>query len=40
VGARIGSRLAVTRGARFIRPIFIAMALAIMGKLIWQNFQE
>jgi uncharacterized membrane protein YfcA len=37
VGARIGSRLAVMRGARFIRPIFIAMAMAIMARLIWQN---
>lgn len=38
IGARIGSRLVVTRGTRFIRPVFIAMVLLITAKLIWQNY--
>ena len=39
IGARIGSRLVVLRGARFIRPIFITMVLAISARLIWQNLK-
>jgi uncharacterized protein len=38
-GARIGSRLVINRGSRFIRPIFIVVVLAICVKLLWQNFQ-
>jgi len=38
IGARIGARLVVSRGARFIRPVFIAMVLAITARLIWQNY--
>ncbi len=38
-GARIGSRLVITRGSRFIRPVFIAVVLAITAKLLWQNFK-
>lgn len=37
IGARIGARLVVSRGARFIRPVFIVMVLAITARLIWQN---
>lgn len=37
VGAQIGSRMVVRRGAKFIRPIFIAVALAITARLVWQN---
>lgn len=38
-GARIGSRLVITRGSRFVRPVFIAVVLAISAKLLWQNFR-
>ena len=38
-GARIGSRLVITRGSRFIRPVFIAVVVAISAKLLWQNFR-
>jgi uncharacterized membrane protein YfcA len=38
IGARLGARLVVVRGAAFIRPIFIAMVVAITARLIWQNF--
>jgi hypothetical protein len=38
IGARIGSRLVVNRGTRFIRPVFVTMVLLITARLIWQNF--
>lgn len=38
-GARIGARLVITRGSRFIRPVFIAVVIAISAKLLWQNFR-
>ena len=37
VGARIGARMVVRKGTRFIRPVFITMVLAVTAKLIWQN---
>ena len=38
VGARLGARVVVRRGARFIRPIFIAVVLAITGRLLHQQW--
>lgn len=38
VGARLGSGLVLTRGAKIIRPIFIATALALAARLAWQAF--
>lgn len=35
VGARLGAGLAVRRGARFVRPIFVVMVVAVMARLIW-----
>lgn len=37
-GARLGSGLVVARGAKIIRPIFIATALALTARLIWKSF--
>jgi hypothetical protein len=37
VGARIGSGLVVQRGARFIRPVFIAVVIATTLKLIYDR---
>jgi uncharacterized membrane protein YfcA len=37
IGARIGSRMVIRRGTRFIRPVFITMVVLITAKLIWQN---
>lgn len=39
IGARIGAHMVVSRGTRFIRPVFITMVLAITAKLIWQNYR-
>jgi uncharacterized membrane protein YfcA len=39
LGARVGSKLVIKRGTSFIRPVFIAMVLALVGRLIYQNFK-
>lgn len=39
LGARIGSRMVIVRGSRFIRPVFIAVVLALTGKLLWQDLR-
>jgi uncharacterized membrane protein YfcA len=39
LGARVGSKLVITRGTAFIRPVFITMVLALVGRLIYQNFR-
>ncbi len=38
-GARIGTRLVISRGSRFIRPLFIAVVIIVSIKLFWQNFR-
>jgi uncharacterized protein len=38
LGARIGSRMVIARGTRFIRPIFIAVVVALTLKLLWNAF--
>jgi len=35
LGARVGSGMVVRRGARFIRPVFLAVVLAITLKLLY-----
>jgi uncharacterized membrane protein YfcA len=37
-GARLGSHMVVTRGTRFIRPIFLTMVTLVTLKLIWDNW--
>jgi uncharacterized membrane protein YfcA len=39
LGARIGARLVIRKGAAFIRPVFITMVLLVLAKLILQNQQ-
>lgn len=39
LGARIGSRMVITRGTRFIRPVFLTVVLALTARLIYQNFR-
>lgn len=40
LGARVGSRLVITRGTAFIRPVFITVVLALVGRLIYQNLKR
>jgi hypothetical protein len=37
-GARAGSRMVITRGTKFIRPIFLSMVALITLKMIYDNF--
>lgn len=37
IGARLGSGLVITRGSRFIRPIFLTVVVAIAARLLWKN---
>ena len=38
LGARTGSRMVITKGTRFIRPIFLSVVLALSLKLIWDAY--
>lgn len=38
LGGRIGAGLVVTRGARFVRPIFMIMAAATLARLLWVRY--
>jgi len=38
IGGRLGSHLAMARGARFVRPIFLCMASLVALKLIYASF--
>jgi len=38
LGARIGARMVIRKGTRFIRPIFITVVLAITLKLLYDGF--
>jgi hypothetical protein len=38
LGARLGSRMVVKRGTKFIRPIFISVVLAITAKLLYDAY--
>jgi Predicted permeases len=35
VGARLGAGLAIKRGARFVRPVFVVMVLLVMVRLLY-----
>lgn len=38
IGARLGSRMVITRGTKFIRPIFISVVLALTLKLLYDSY--
>jgi hypothetical protein len=40
LGARIGSRLVIARGTKFIRPIFLTVVLALTLKLLYDSFRR
>jgi uncharacterized protein len=39
LGARVGSRMVIKRGSAFIRPLFITVVLALVGRLIYLNLK-
>jgi uncharacterized membrane protein YfcA len=38
LGARAGSRMVVTRGTKFIRPVFLMMVVLVTLKMIYDNY--
>lgn len=38
LGAQLGSRTVIRGGAKVIRPVFLAVVVAISGKLLWDYF--
>jgi len=38
VGSQIGTKLAIRKGARLVKPIFLTMSLLVAAKLIYQSF--
>jgi uncharacterized membrane protein YfcA len=40
LGARLGSRMVVKRGVKFVRPIFLAMVFALILKLLWDAYRK
>jgi len=38
IGARVGAKMVIRRGAQFIRPVLVVVAIAISARLLWQNF--
>jgi len=39
LGARLGAGLVVTRGAKFIRPVFLTMVTLTLARLLWVNYR-
>ncbi len=37
LGGRLGAHLVMTRGARFIRPLFLTMVTLTLARLLWTN---
>jgi uncharacterized membrane protein YfcA len=37
-GARLGSKMVIAKGTGFIRPVFIAVVLALTGKLLYSAY--
>jgi len=40
VGAKLGSGLVIRHGARFVRPVFLAVVLVLAGRLLWLAAHE
>lgn len=40
LGARIGARIVVNKGQKWIRPLVILMSLSMALKLLWEQHQQ
>jgi uncharacterized protein len=40
LGARIGSRMVITRGTHFIRPVFLSVVLVLAAKLLLDAYSQ
>jgi uncharacterized membrane protein YfcA len=39
-GARLGARLALRRGSRFVRVVLLVVVFALLAKLTWDQFNS
>jgi len=40
LGARLGSRMVIQRGVKFVRPIFLTMVFVLIAKLLWNAYYK
>ncbi|MRI32218.1 hypothetical protein EOPP23_04325 [Endozoicomonas sp. OPT23] len=40
IGARLGSRMVVSRGQQIIRPMIVLIAVTMSGKLLWEQYSH
>ena len=38
IGARLGSKVVMSRGQQIIRPMIVIISLIMTGKLLWNNY--
>lgn len=38
IGARLGSRMVISKGSRLIRPLLVTMSLIMSARLLWQHY--
>ena len=38
IGARLGSKMVVSKGSKIIRPLLVAMSLIMSARLLWQHY--
>ncbi len=38
LGARMGARMVISRGTRFVRPIFLSVVFVLVAKLMWDAY--
>jgi uncharacterized membrane protein YfcA len=38
IGARLGAKMVIARGTKFIRPVFLSVVIALTLKLLWDAF--
>lgn len=38
LGARMGAKLVIKKGSRFVQPIFLCMVAVVVARLIWTNY--
>lgn len=40
IGARVGARIVMNKGQKWIRPLVILMSLSMALKLLWEQHQQ
>lgn len=38
IGARLGSKMVVSKGSKIIRPLLVTMSLIMSARLLWQHY--